>query len=105
MENSTKFSFKVCSLPSNELIFENALFVNDKDYETIKKQTNSKALVYGYVKGSLMQIKSHSGVQQGHIAIAKLFREALGVSEQIGQVDFECKVVNNIRCFRCTSSE
>jgi hypothetical protein len=91
MENSSKYTFKVCSLPSNELIFDNALFVNVKDFELIKNQTHAKALIYCYVKGSLMHIKSHSGVQQGHIAIAKLFREALGVSEQIGQVEIECK--------------
>jgi hypothetical protein len=96
MESLHKFNFKVSVLPSSDLVFENALFCNDKDYESIKNATKSKALVYCYIKNSCMLIKAHSGVQQGHIAISKLLREAIGVSETIGNVEVECNLCHLI---------
>jgi hypothetical protein len=90
MENKMQFTFKICSLPATDLVFENALFVNEKDFETMKKSTNSKHLLYCHVKNSIMHVKGRPDVQQGHLAMGKLYRESIGVSETIGQLDIQC---------------
>jgi hypothetical protein len=90
MDSDILFNLKICSLPSNELVYENALFLNPKDYETIKKQAKSKNCVHLMIKNHIMHVKSNDNVPQGSLAIGKLFRESMSISESLGTIETKC---------------
>lgn len=92
MDNNVKYSFKICSLPKNELVFENALFINPKDYDTMKSASNAKTCIHVSIKNSIMHLKAHENVPLGSMAIGKLFRECMSISETLGAIDVSCKL-------------
>jgi vesicle-fusing ATPase len=83
-----RFTFKVASLPSNDYIFMNAVFVNNKDFEQLKEKTGAKAGFFAMIKQYVMQIKDSDKVAPGTLAIGRIYRELIGIGST-GNVDIE----------------
>jgi hypothetical protein len=91
MESNKKPSFKIAQLPGPEDAFVNAVFVNPVDFETVKSSNKAKERVYIKIKSTIMELKEHSSVTKGCLAMGKLCREMTGISST-GNIDIECKI-------------
>lgn len=85
-----KFNLKIAPLPSAEYVYDNAMFVNAKDYEIMKYKVGSKNLFYAKVRNFVFLIKPNDKVELGCIAIGKIFRGMIALSGT-GTVDVDCK--------------
>ncbi len=87
--NKPRYTLKVCSLPSNEYVLTNALFINTNDFNSIKQQTNSKNNLFFRIKGNFtMQIKPSDAVASGSLAIGRIYREMMSIGAT-GNIDIE----------------
>lgn len=84
-----KFNLKIAPLPSAEYVYDNAMFVNAKDYEIMKNKVGSKNLFYAKVRNFVFLIKPNERVELGCIAIGKIFRGMIALSGT-GTVDVDC---------------
>ena len=82
------FSYDSTSLPSNDLIASNALFVNFSELSKLKKQAGAKDKFYVKIKGKIMEILGTEDVPNGKIAMGKIFRQMLSIGSA-DQVKFE----------------
>ena len=82
------FSYDSTSLPSNDLIASNALFVNFSELSNLKKMAGAKDKFYAKIKGKIMEILGTEDVPNGKIAMGKIFRQMLSIGSA-DQVQFE----------------
>ena len=52
----TNFTFKSAPLPSNNLIVQNCVFVNFKEFATLKQKTGARDKIYIKIKGRTMEL-------------------------------------------------
>ena len=68
MENNNNFRFRISGLPSNEIAYENSLFMNTKDFTGIKSSQganpNSKVL-YIKLNNQTFGVREYPGVEGG----------------------------------------
>lgn len=84
-----KYSFKVASLPSTEYVLVNAVFINPKDFEKVRKETGARKDVFVRMRGNnIMQLREAEHVAIGTIAIGKIYREMMGIGAT-GNVDID----------------
>jgi hypothetical protein len=89
MDNKNmRFTFKVATLPSQEYVFFNCLYINPKDYTMMKEKTGSKGNIYVTVRNNIMQIKENENVASGNLAIGRIYREMCGIGAT-GNVEVE----------------
>lgn len=99
MDNNYKFNFKIASLPSAEYVYENALFVNSQEYETMKIRVRSGNQLYAKIRNFIFLIKPNDKVERGSIAIGKIFRGMIALSGT-GNVDVDCKLISYISRYK-----
>ena len=78
------FSLKACRLPSDELAYKNAIFVNFGKLSELKSKTGAKNKLYVKAKGKILEILAASDIEGEGIAMNKLTRKLL----QIGEDDY-----------------
>ena len=84
----TKFSLKACRLPSDELAYKNAIFVNFGKLSELKSKTGAKNKLYVKAKGKILEILAASDIEGEGIAMNKLTRKLLQVGED-DSINFE----------------
>ena len=84
----TKFSLKACRLPSDELAYKNALFVNFGKLSELKLKTGAKNKLYVKAKGKILEILAASDIEGEGIAMNKLTRKLLQIGED-DSINFE----------------
>ena len=84
----TKFSLKACRLPSDELAYKNAIFVNFGKLSELKSKTGAKNKLYVKAKGKILEILAASDIEGEGIAMSKLVRKLLQVGED-DSINFE----------------
>ena len=84
----TKFSLKACRLPSDELAYKNAIFVNFGKLSELKSKTGAKNKLYVKAKGKILEILGGSDIEGEGIAMSKLVRKLLQVGED-DSINFE----------------
>jgi vesicle-fusing ATPase len=82
------FTFDSTSLPSNDLIAQNAMFVNFNELSTLKKKTGANDKFYIKIKGKILEILGTEDIPNGKIAMGKIFRQMLSIGSA-DQVNFE----------------
>ena len=75
----TNFTFKSAPLPSNNLIVQNCVFVNFKEFATLKQKTGARDKIYIKIKGRTMELNPTEGIEDGHMAMGKVFRQMLQI--------------------------
>ena len=86
--HQTNFSLKACRLPSDELAYKNALFVNFGKLSELKLKTGAKNKLYVKAKGKILEILGGSDIEGEGIAMSKLVRKLLQVGED-DSINFE----------------
>ena len=84
----TKFSLKACRLPSDELAYKNAIFVNFGKLSELKSKTGAKNKLYVKAKGKILEILAASDIEGEGIAMNKLTRKLLQIGED-DSINFE----------------
>ena len=87
----TNFTFKSGPLPSNNLITYNTIFLNFKEFATLKQKTGARDRVFVKIKGRVMEIKPAEGIEDGHMAMGKIFRQMLqigGTSNDLINIEY-----------------
>ena len=84
----TKFSLKACRLPSDELAYKNAIFVNFGKLSELKTKTGAKDKLYVKAKGKILEILAASDIEKDGIAMNKLTRKLLQIGED-DSINFE----------------
>ena len=84
----TKFSLKACRLPSDELAYKNAIFVNFGKLSELKLKTGAKNKLYVKAKGKILEILAASDIEKDGIAMNKLTRKLLQIGED-DSINFE----------------
>ena len=84
----TKFSLKACRLPSDELAYKNAIFVNFGKLSELKLKTGAKDKLYVKTKGKILEILAASNIEKDSIAMNKLTRKLLQIGED-DSINFE----------------
>ena len=82
------FSLKACRLPSDELAYKNAIFVNFGKLSELKSKTGAKNKLYVKAKGKILEILAASDIEGEGIAMSKLVRKLLQVGED-DSINFE----------------
>ena len=84
------FTYKSCPLPSDTLITSNAVFTSFQDISTLKNKTGATDRLFIKIKGKILELRGASGIQEGCIAMGKLFRQMLQIGgTSADQVNFE----------------
>ena len=87
----TNFTFKSGPLPSNNLITYNTIFLNFKEFATLKQKTGARDRVFVKIKGRVMEVKPAEGIEDGHMAMGKIFRQMLqigGTSNDLINIEY-----------------
>ena len=82
------FSLKACRLPSDELAYKNAIFVNFGKLSELKSKTGAKDKLYVKTKGKILEILAASNIEKDSIAMNKLTRKLLQIGED-DSINFE----------------
>ena len=82
------FSLKACRLPSDELAYKNAIFVNFGKLSELKSKTGAKDKLYVKTKGKILEILAASNIEKDCIAMNKLTRKLLQIGED-DSINFE----------------
>ena len=82
------FSLKACRLPSDELAYKNAIFVNFGKLSELKSKTGAKNKLYVKAKGKILEILAASDIEDEGIAMNKLTRKLLQIGED-DSINFE----------------
>ena len=82
------FSLKACRLPSDELAYKNAIFVNFGKLSELKTKTGAKNKLYVKAKGKILEILAASDIEKDGIAMNKLTRKLLQIGED-DSINFE----------------
>ncbi|MCQ2820466.1 MAG: AAA family ATPase [archaeon] len=84
------FTYRSSPLPSDSLITANAVFTSYKDISEIKNKTGAKDKLFIKIKGKILELKGADGINEGCIAMGKLFRQMLQIGgTNADQVNFE----------------
>ena len=86
--HQTNFSLKACRLPSDELAYKNAIFVNFGKLSELKTKTGAKDKLYVKAKGKILEILAASDIEGEGIAMNKLTRKLLQIGED-DSINFE----------------
>ena len=86
--HQTNFSLKACRLPSDELAYKNAIFVNFGKLSELKSKTGAKNKLYVKAKGKILEILAASDIEGEGIAMNKLTRKLLQIGED-DSINFE----------------
>ena len=86
--HQTNFSLKACRLPSDELAYKNAIFVNFGKLSELKTKTGAKNKLYVKAKGKILEILAASDIEDEGIAMNKLTRKLLQIGED-DSINFE----------------
>ena len=86
--HQTNFSLKACRLPSDELAYKNAIFVNFGKLSELKSKTGAKDKLYVKTKGKILEILAASNIEKDSIAMNKLTRKLLQIGED-DSINFE----------------
>jgi hypothetical protein len=88
--NEKIFTFKLSALPSNELLYNNSVFLNPEDLKKVQLETNSRDKVYFNIKNCIFCVKECKDVVKGYISLSKIFREMIQVPTT-GDINVSCK--------------
>ena len=87
----TNFTYKSGPLPSNNLIIYNSVFLNFKEFATLKQKTGARDKVFVKIKGRVMEVKPAEGIEDEHMAMGKILRQMLqigGTSNDLINIEY-----------------
>ena len=81
MKTNYNYTLKCYNMPFSDLIKINALFINNTDFDKIKKETSCQNNVYIEIKQKIMEIKGINDIEPGCIGMGFLFRRMIKYGE------------------------
>ena len=77
--NEKVFNLKISGLPSNDLVYNNNVFLNSEDFKRVQNETGTKERIYFTVKNCIFGVKECNDVVKGYIALSKIFRDMVQI--------------------------
>ena len=90
--NEKIFTFKISGLPSNDLVYNNNVFLHSEDYNKVRQDTNTKEKIYFTIKNFIFSVKECNDVVKGYISLSKIFRDMVQIPGT-GEVSVSCKLL------------